>query len=176
MSLTFQSAPRNIYVTVGSTSFDELINTVILPETIEQLKRLGAERLTIQSGNYEHEIDSANFTDIEVLCYRYTDDFPREVMKADLIIGHAGAGTCLEALRQRKRLLVVTNDSLMGGHQDELADQLSSDNYLIRTGMKDFHDNLEFICRNQIQLREFPSAKESKFETIFNQALDRARN
>lgn len=51
-------------------------------------------------------------------------------MSADLVISHAGAGSCLEALAAKKSLLVVTNEHLMDNHQLELAEQLSKDQHL----------------------------------------------
>jgi beta-1,4-N-acetylglucosaminyltransferase len=50
---------------------------------------------------------------------------------ADLIIGHAGAGTCMEALSFGKPLLVVVNNKLLHNHQIELAERLANDQYCL---------------------------------------------
>lgn len=52
------------------------------------------------------------------------------VENADLIISHAGAGSILDALENRKNLIVVANENLMDNHQLELAEQLYKDKHL----------------------------------------------
>lgn len=52
------------------------------------------------------------------------------MQSADLVISHAGAGSVLEALENRKHLIVVINDLLMDNHQVELARQLYKDEHL----------------------------------------------
>merc|ERR1719498_658193 len=56
--------------------------------------------------------------------------FDRDIADADLIIGHAGAGTILEALRAGKKIVVVVNDKLMNNHQLEIADAMAARRYL----------------------------------------------
>ena len=69
---------------------------------------------------------------IEVASFDYMRGNPWKTLyeNADLIISHAGAGSCLEALENRRRLLVVINESLMDNHQIELACALKECNYL----------------------------------------------
>ena len=47
------------------------------------------------------------------------------------VIGHSGAGTCIEVLEARRPLIVCINDSLADNHQIELARQLADDGHLV---------------------------------------------
>ena len=56
------------------------------------------------------------------------------IFSADLVISHCGAGILLECLRSdHATCIAVVNDTLMGNHQSELADQLSSDGYIYQS-------------------------------------------
>ena len=48
----------------------------------------------------------------------------QDMESADLVISHAGAGTCLEVLRLGKPLVVIVNRSLLGNHQVWIAKSL----------------------------------------------------
>lgn len=52
---------------------------------------------------------------------------------ADLVVGHAGAGTCMEVLELNKPFIAVMNHLLMDDHQSELAERLEMDGYLLCT-------------------------------------------
>lgn len=45
---------------------------------------------------------------------------------------HSGSGSILEALRYQIPLVVVPNTGLLDNHQEELADAMERNNYLIR--------------------------------------------
>ncbi len=88
---------------------------------------------------------------------------------ADLIISHAGAGSCLEALELSKPLIVVTNDLLMDNHQLELAEQLCKDGHLYYSNCKGL---LELIRSADFSnLKPFAGDKSKKIADIIDEVM-----
>uniref|UniRef100_A0A7E5A0M3 UDP-N-acetylglucosamine transferase subunit ALG13 n=1 Tax=Panagrellus redivivus TaxID=6233 RepID=A0A7E5A0M3_PANRE len=127
------------FVTVGSTQFDALIEAVLTDEVQEDLRSLGITQTTLQTGAGT-AIDSAvpeglrgsdnggcfvTKNGMKIDFFRYKKNIHEDMASAKLIIGHAGAGTCLEAIELGKPLIAVINDKLMDNHQSELADRLA---------------------------------------------------
>lgn len=121
------------FVTVGSTQFDELIDVVLSDECLGALKHLGVTELVLQTGAGKYKEDELSRADISIKIFRYKSNITDEMANANLIIGHAGAGTCLEALNLQKSLVVVINEQLMDNHQRELADRLAELGHVVST-------------------------------------------
>lgn len=124
------SVKSKIFVTVGTTEFDELIRVSTESSTLELLSsKFGCRSLLLQIGRgaYEPEKKSSAPT---VDYYRFKSSIREDLVEADLVISHAGAGTCLETLELQKPLIVVVNETLHDNHQFELARQLFQDGYL----------------------------------------------
>lgn len=62
--------------------------------------------------------------------YAFKPNLSEDMQAADLIISHCGAGTVLELLRLRKRVVCVVNPNLLDNHQVELAEALSVQNLM----------------------------------------------
>uniref|UniRef100_A0A2K6F8N5 UDP-N-acetylglucosamine transferase subunit ALG13 n=1 Tax=Propithecus coquereli TaxID=379532 RepID=A0A2K6F8N5_PROCO len=101
------------------------------PATLPQIiKSLGYNRLILQIGRgmvVPEPFSTESFT-LDV--YRYKDSLKEDLQKADLVISHAGAGSCLETLEKGKPIVVVINEKLMNNHQLELAKQLHKEGTL----------------------------------------------
>ncbi|XP_012500962.1 PREDICTED: putative bifunctional UDP-N-acetylglucosamine transferase and deubiquitinase ALG13 isoform X1 [Propithecus coquereli] len=101
------------------------------PATLPQIiKSLGYNRLILQIGRgmvVPEPFSTESFT-LDV--YRYKDSLKEDLQKADLVISHAGAGSCLETLEKGKPIVVVINEKLMNNHQLELAKQLHKEGHL----------------------------------------------
>lgn len=125
-----------VFVTVGTTQFDDLITTVLSTEFLQQLQTSKCGHLLIQCGT-GREIDATAIESakqrhhINVDSYRMKNNILDDIRSSDLVISHAGAGSCIEVLSAKKPLIVVVNEKLMDNHQSELAAQLHSEGYLL---------------------------------------------
>ncbi|XP_071395572.1 UDP-N-acetylglucosamine transferase subunit ALG13 [Centroberyx affinis] len=120
---------KTAFVTVGTTSFDELIQSITSSDAVQALKGHGYERLVLQVGRGSLLPSPESCPHLTLEAFRFKDSIAEDMKRADLVISHAGAGSCLEALGAGKPLLVVVNDRLMDNHQLELARQLHVDSH-----------------------------------------------
>ncbi|MEJ1275115.1 putative bifunctional UDP-N-acetylglucosamine transferase and deubiquitinase ALG13 isoform X8 [Cricetulus griseus] len=121
---------KSAFVTVGTTSFDELVACVVANDSLQILKSLGYNRLVLQIGRGTVVPESFSSDSFTLDVYRYKDSLKEDLQQADLVISHAGAGSCLESLEKGKPLVVVVNEKLMNNHQFELAKQLHKEGHL----------------------------------------------
>uniref|UniRef100_A0A3Q3JHK6 UDP-N-acetylglucosamine transferase subunit ALG13 n=1 Tax=Monopterus albus TaxID=43700 RepID=A0A3Q3JHK6_MONAL len=154
---------KTVFVTVGTTKFDELIENVTSKEAH------GYERLVLQvgRGSLLPTVDSCLHIRLEA--FRFKDSIAEDMKQADLIISHAGAGSCLEALGAGKPLLVVVNDKLMDNHQLELAAQLHMDSHLLYCTCSTLIQTLRSMDLSALQ--PFLPGQPRKFATFLDKAL-----
>ena len=122
-----------VFVTVGTTKFDKLLKRLLDSDIQKALKAKGYTELTIQYGNSDFvdprtELESEELKVVD--SFHFKPSLEKYILEADLVIGHAGAGTCLEVLNAWKPLIVVINEDLMNNHQHELAEKLAQAGYL----------------------------------------------
>jgi len=152
---------KRIFVTVGTTEFNNLIEKLSEKEVYEILKyRLKCKELIIQRGK-GREIDFNHFEDINVQQFDLKTSIEKDILEADLVISHAGAGTCIDVLGKQKPLLVVVNDTLMNNHQIELAEQLHKDGYLVYCFLSNLVETLKKI--DVVTLKEYEKGKLDNF-------------
>ncbi|XP_011866108.1 PREDICTED: UDP-N-acetylglucosamine transferase subunit ALG13 homolog [Vollenhovia emeryi] len=122
---------KTVFVTVGTTKFDELITTVLSRTVLEALSARDYKHLILQTGNTNLKPDcTARYGFRKIETFGLSPSIGEYMQLADLVISHAGAGSVLEALENHKHLIVVINDLLMDNHQTELAEQLYKDEHL----------------------------------------------
>eukprot|EP01114_Cavostelium_apophysatum_P022358 TRINITY_DN8062_c0_g1_i1.p1 TRINITY_DN8062_c0_g1~~TRINITY_DN8062_c0_g1_i1.p1 ORF type:complete len:401 (-),score=60.72 TRINITY_DN8062_c0_g1_i1:44-1246(-) len=169
-----------VFVTVGSTRFDELIKEVDRPSFVEHLKKAGYAGLHIQYGGSRDgkatyvpsNIKSED--NFEVQMFAYKDFLHEETKGASLVISHAGAGSILETLAQQKPLIVVPNERLMNNHQLELAEKLARKGYLVYSKLQDPSGRtLDYAIADidKHQPKIFPSISHSSFSSLLNEEI-----
>ena len=95
----------------------------------------------------------------------------QDISRADLVISHAGAGTCLEVLQAGKPLLVIVNDDLMDNHQVELAQRLSEEQYLSYGSVSTLAESLRQFQTRRGDLRPYPTPQPEIFSNFINKLM-----
>lgn len=130
---------RRLLVTVGTTQFDMLIEAILSDSVMQALTTSGYTDIRLQIGSALETVrEKARFVSsalelVNLEYYDYKSSLESDIEWANLVIGHAGAGTILDVLRGpvsgkgnliRPALLIVSNDTLMNQHQSELVEEL----------------------------------------------------
>lgn len=178
---------KRVFVTVGTTKFPKLIDTVTTKDVLETLIALNYNFVQIQTGKdfssvhidpeitftskiiKDSDSTTLTFADKITLKYdQYFENFEKEIENCDLVISHAGAGTCLEVLYKRKPLIVVINEDLMDNHQIELADELEKNGYLFYCTCNSLKDALK---KDFAQLKVYPKSKDFVFSNFVDKCM-----
>ncbi|XP_033109501.1 UDP-N-acetylglucosamine transferase subunit ALG13 homolog [Anneissia japonica] len=166
---TVKSAEKVAFVTVGTTSFDAVIETVSSLPITTQLERLGYTKVILQIGRGTFEPEKISRRDFRLEYYRYKDSITEDIKQADLIISHAGAGSVMETLEAGKPLIVVVNELLMGNHQIELAYQLYEDGHLQYCTCSTLLDTLKNF--DESNLKPYPKGQPENFARFLDKAM-----
>ncbi|VDL16231.1 unnamed protein product [Hymenolepis diminuta] len=136
-----------VFVTVGTTLFDDLIEVVNTKKFHIALFNLGYKKLFIQYGNGSI-VPSIPDSPLEVDAFRYKTNLSSIFSESCLVISHGGAGTCMEALNPpgKRKLIIVVNENLMNNHQEELASALYEEKHAFVSRVKDLY---EFISTGE---------------------------
>jgi beta-1,4-N-acetylglucosaminyltransferase len=150
-----------VFITVGTTEFDEFIEQIDNAQFVDALKQIHCQSLVLQigRGKYEprHLGDECGARGISFDCFRFKPTLDEEMKHADLIISHCGAGSIIECITLQKPFIVVVNSTLQGNHQTELADELAANSYCFST----YPEKLISVLHNDLlssvsKLRQFP--------------------
>ncbi|CAK9830052.1 UDP-N-acetylglucosamine transferase subunit ALG13 homolog [Anthophora retusa] len=161
---------KKIFVTVGTTKFDELIETVLNTEVLKALSSKGYNEIILQIGKTIHVPDcTPRCGFIAIKYFNLSANIIEYVKAADLIISHAGAGSILDALGNKKNLIVVANQSLMDNHQLELAEQLYKDKHLYYCSCESLLNTIQTI--NFSELKPFVDERSKQIAKLINQIM-----
>ena len=162
------------FITVGTTSFDTLLHTLLTEDILRLFVDYGFTDLKIQHGRTSmtgllQARKLAETVGIDLTLFDYKNSLNQDMKHADLIISHAGSGSILEALSLKKKLVVVVNQELLHNHQLELAQELGDKNYLFYTTCQELKSILEkALSRQQI---EFPQPDSASFIRVIDSEM-----
>uniref|UniRef100_A0A8C3JEF4 UDP-N-acetylglucosamine transferase subunit ALG13 n=1 Tax=Calidris pygmaea TaxID=425635 RepID=A0A8C3JEF4_9CHAR len=160
---------KSVFVTVGTTSFDDLIATVSSPAALQVLQSRGYQKLVLQVGRGELKPGPCSSPAVAVEAFRFKDSLAEDLGRADLVISHAGAGSCLETLEKGKPLVVVINEKLMNNHQLELAKQLHRDGHVVCCNCSTLVETLQTM--DLTTLKPFPPGQPEKFALFLDKVV-----
>ncbi|XP_051486576.1 putative bifunctional UDP-N-acetylglucosamine transferase and deubiquitinase ALG13 [Apus apus] len=158
-----------VFVTVGTTSFDDLVATVCSPAALQVLRSRGYEKLVLQVGRGALEPAAGSGRAVALEAFRFKDSLAEDLRRADLVISHAGAGSCLETLEEGKPLVVVINEKLMNNHQLELAKQLHRDGHVLYCNCSTLVETLQMMDLST--LKPFPAGQPEKFASFLDKVV-----
>jgi beta-1,4-N-acetylglucosaminyltransferase len=172
---------KTLFVTVGSTKFEQLINRILEADLLNLLKVNSIKKIILQVGNGVHEhgelLDLNDSTkeatkfyrdNIEITAYRYKSTIREDLASADIVISHAGAGSILESLEANKKLIVVVNEKLMNNHQFELAEKMFDLGYLLFTTCDGLLEKIELINNKDFTLNKYTPGLPALFGDYLN--------
>jgi len=107
-----------LFVTVGTTDFDGLI------QTMDHLATKIDEKVIAQIGK-------GNYIPIHMDHFRFAPSLDRYFSLARIVISHGGLGTIMEALQKGRKLIGINNPDRYDLHQEELLEALEEQGHLI---------------------------------------------
>jgi beta-1,4-N-acetylglucosaminyltransferase len=112
------SHESHIFVTVGSTDFDTLIQAV--DEIAPSLDGTGI----MQIGNGQYEPVNMPF-------FRYANSLAPYYGQATLVVAHGGLATTMEVLKRGLPLVSVSNPDRYDNHQEDLLSTMAQEGHLV---------------------------------------------
>ncbi|GFN15916.1 N-acetylglucosaminyldiphosphodolichol N-acetylglucosaminyltransferase catalytic subunit alg13 [Aspergillus tubingensis] len=166
------------FVTVGATaSFHLLLQSVLADQCLLALQKLGFTHLLVQYGKDGQALwdefqnrcppDSESRHGLEIAGFDFNQaglDEEMGLARADpsegrvggLIISHAGSGSILGALRLGVPLVVVPNPTLKDNHQEELAQELQKQGYVVASNYWEISSALARAEKLRAQMLAWP--------------------
>jgi beta-1,4-N-acetylglucosaminyltransferase len=107
-----------IFVTVGTTRFDELVRQM------DDIAPMLGEEVVIQMG-------SAAYEPLNCKAFRFKEGLGAYLRLASLVVSHGGAGNLFGCLEAGKKVVGVANPHVIDNHQRELLEKLSERGHVV---------------------------------------------
>jgi beta-1,4-N-acetylglucosaminyltransferase len=139
-----------IFVTVGtSLPHDDLVRMI---DNLVGEKKI-RDRIIVQRG-------AGRYVPRYVEHFRFSPDLNQYYNEAEIVISNCGAGTIMENTTKGRKLIVIQNPDVTGGHEWELVRKLEKGNHLI-------------WCRDVNELLNcIEKARDMKFQKFSPERLD----
>ncbi|CAM9114911.1 unnamed protein product [Scytosiphon promiscuus] len=164
---------KHVFVTVGTTKFDALIEAIDDAALLSILSSKGFTSLTAQIGHGGHIPTFPLGPQAAMDCkwYRFKPTLHEDMASADVVVSHAGAGSVMEALGLGKALVVVVNDALMDNHQEELAEALARRDHLRATTPRGLAATLIGLDDAPSARTPYPQPKPGAFAALVDEEM-----
>lgn len=167
-----------LFVTVGSTKFDDLIETVCSEGFQNRALTHGYDSWVVQFGSSTCRcIGNIDRSKIELLAFDYNDNIDDYFAIADLIISHGGTGSILDGIRgpaflekrdSIPKVVVVPNHSLLHDHQSQICEKLHEQGVVDMKTLNRLH---EIFNREDSEYRKLHLCNDSVFKNLFTEFL-----
>ncbi|OIW29085.1 hypothetical protein CONLIGDRAFT_645224 [Coniochaeta ligniaria NRRL 30616] len=159
--------PRRCFVTTGSiASFRPLLEEVLSLRFLQALVDHGFDALEVQCGPdlawFEAQLAHRRSPPpLRIEAMSWAEDIRENMLEcrgeagvrhAGVVIGHAGSGTIMEALRYECPLIIVPNPTLLDNHQTEIASEMAAQDLAVVGTLGRLHEALH-ISRVQTAKR-----------------------
>lgn len=110
-----------IFVTVGtSLPHDELV--IMLDRLVGEGKIM--DRIVVQRG-------AGKYTPKHLEYFRFSTNLAEYYAEAEIVISNCGAGTIMENVTMGRKLIVIQNPDITGGHEWELVTKMEKGGHLM---------------------------------------------
>ncbi|WP_269266781.1 PssE/Cps14G family polysaccharide biosynthesis glycosyltransferase [Vibrio cholerae] len=108
-----------VFVTVGTTSFDGLIQSI--DEISNKFNRY----------DFIFQIAEGQYIPRNGTYFKFVDEIDMLYLSSDVVITHAGAGSIYRLLELNKKVIVVPNLVRVDKHQSDIADYMSENGHVL---------------------------------------------
>ena len=159
-------------MSVGSTSFNELVHAACSYECALALEQRGIHELVLQVGQTSAQPALPKHSNLSLHVLTFVDDFQQLLRSASLVVCHAGAGCSLEAVRNKRPAILVPNETLLHNHQLELAQELDRLGHAKMARLDCLATAIEQLDTSSLKL-QLPNADLSRLQAVLDEVCFR---
>lgn len=176
--------PRRCLVTCGSLAgFRPMLEEVLSQRFLQALVDAGFDTLELQCGPdlawFKGQAKPHPRLAITIEAFSFTHQMREKMLqcrgeagvrRSGVIIGHAGTGTIMEALRYKCPLIIVPNGQLLDDHQREIANHIAARDLAVVAELGRLHEALAVsrALTEQRNLDSLPPYRDPPFPVCEN--------